>query len=209
MGGKPVPDNCTVCEPVPASSMIVSTAVCGEVSGGLKVTDTLQFLPGLRLLFLHDFLIANALDDTVSPEIFKIAPVFFLPSFLSVSDFGLLVFPTLVVAGKASPVPLMEMTGVGVGVGVRVVVAVCVAVAVAVGVGPPVDVEAAVLVGVAVAVDVALGVPVGVAVTVALAVAVGVDAVEVAVGVAFAVGVVARGLSYHRDAVGTRKIGGD
>jgi hypothetical protein len=119
--------------------MIVSTAVCGEVSGGLKVTDTLQFLPGLRL-FLHDFLIANALDDTVSPEIFKIAPVFFLPSFLSVSDFGLLV----------SPVPLMEMTGVDVGVGVDVrvivVVAVCVAVAVAVGVGPPVDVEMAVLV---------------------------------------------------------------
>src|ERR1700734_4041024 len=171
LGGRPVPDSCTVCEPVPASSMIVSTAVCGEVSGGLKVTDTLQFLPGLRLLFFHDFFIANALDDTVSPEIFKIAPVFFLPSFLSVSDFGLLVFPTLVVAGKASPVPLMEMTGVGVGVGVRVVVAVCVAVA--------------------------------------LAVAVGVDAVEVAVGVAVAVGVVARGLSYHRDAVGTRKIGGD
>jgi hypothetical protein len=115
----------------------------------LKVTDTLQFLPGLRL-FLHDFLIANALDDTVSPEIFKIAPVFFLPSFLSVSDFGLLVFPTLVVAGKASPVPLIEMTGVDVGVGVDVrvivVVAVCVAVAVAVGVGPPVDVEVAVLV---------------------------------------------------------------
>ena len=150
LGGRPVPDSCTVCEPVPASSMIVSTAVCGEVSGGLKVTDTLQFLPGLRLLFLHDFLIAYALDDTVSPEIFKIAPVFFLPSFLSVSDFGLLVFPTLVVAGKASPVPLMEMTGVDVGVGVDVrvivVVAVCVAVAVAVGVGPPVDVEMAVLV---------------------------------------------------------------
>jgi hypothetical protein len=37
---------------------------------------------------------------------------------------------------------------------------------------------------------------------------VGVDAVEVAVGVGVAVGVVARGLSYHRDAVVTRKIGG-
>jgi hypothetical protein len=152
---------------------------------------------------LHDFLIANAVDDTVSVVIFRIAPVFFWPSFLSVSDFALLVFPTLVVGGKASPALLMEMTGVdvGVGVGVRVIVgvfvAVCVAVAVAVGVGPPVDVEVAVLVGVAVAVAVAVGVLLGVAVAVAVAVAVGVDAVEVAVGVAVGVGVTARGLSYH------------
>jgi hypothetical protein len=190
LGALPVPDSCTVCEPLPALSKIVSTPVCVMVSGGLKVTDILQLLPGLRSLSLHDFLIANTFDDTVSDVMSRIAPVFLLPPFLNLSDFGLLVFPTVVVPGKSSVVVLIKMfgvdvgVGVGVGVGVRVgvIVAVLVAVTVAVGVGPPVAVEVAVRVGVAV--------------MVAVAVAVGV-AVAAVVGVAVAVGVAASGLSYH------------
>lgn len=140
----PVPDSCTICEPLPALSKIVSTPVCVMVSGGLKVTDISQLLPGLRSLSLHDFLIANTFDDTVSDVMSRIAPVFLLPPFLSLSDFGLLVFPTVVVPRKSSVVLLMRMFGVEVGVGVRVgvivavlvgvLVAVLVAVTVAVGV---------------------------------------------------------------------------
>ena len=55
----PVPESGIICGEFAALSKIISVAACGAVSGGLKVTDTLQVFPGLRV-FLHCDLIANA-----------------------------------------------------------------------------------------------------------------------------------------------------
>jgi len=169
LGGRPVPDSSTICGPPAALSMIVRVPVCGVVFGGLKVTDTLQLLPGLSF-FRHCDFIANAPGVTLSIWMVRGRPVFFLPRFLITSVFGLLVFPTVVfvpnasvgglrLGGKGAGVAVGVALGVAVAVAVAVRVAVAVAVAVRVGV-PDDAVAVAVEVAVAVAVDVTVGVAV-------------------------------------------------
>ena len=157
----PIPDSPTDCGEPLALSKIIRLPVSAVVSStGLKVTDTLQLLPGLSV-FLDRDLTANTDGDALSISTLTGTPVCLLPLFLMVTDLGLLVFPTVVLVPKLSEEGPTETipTGVGVAVGVWV------AVGVAVGVAP-------------------VAVAVGVAVRVALAVAVAVlDDVAVAVGV--------------------------
>jgi hypothetical protein len=63
--------------------MIVRVPTCGVVSVGLKVTTTLQLLPGLSF-FRHCDFIANAPGVTLSIWTVRGRPVFFLPTFLIV-----------------------------------------------------------------------------------------------------------------------------
>src|ERR1700684_703910 len=147
LGGAPVPDSSTICGPPAALSIIVRVPTCGVVSVGLKVTDTLQLLPGLSF-FRHCDFIAKAPGVTVSICTVRGRPVFFLPTFLITRVFGLLVFPTVVFVPNANTGGLRlggkgAAVAVGVALGVVVAVAVAVrvavAVAVAVGVGVPED----------------------------------------------------------------------
>jgi hypothetical protein len=140
-------------------SEIIKLPFRSVVSAGLKVTDTLQLLPGASVFWHSDFT-ENTDGDAPSISIVTAVPVFLLPLFLIVTDFELLVFPTVVLAPKSREEGLIVITPGGVGEGVGV----CVAVEVAVAVAP-----------VAVAVGVALRVAVGVAVL---------DPLEEAVGVA-------------------------
>ena len=119
-------------------SKIIRVAACGVVSGGLKVTDTLQLFPGLRV-FLHCDLIAKAPAVTVCIWIVSDGP-FFFAVFLIFSVLGLLVLPTGVVVPNASVGGITcggkgVADGVGVGVAVAVTVGVAVAVRVAVALG--------------------------------------------------------------------------
>jgi hypothetical protein len=186
-----------------ASSLIVKVPMCSEVSGGVKVTSTLQLLPGARALSHWD-LTANGAEVS-SPVTMTLILDFFGLVFLIVSFSGLLTLPSvvlvpklMVVGGLNDSVPSGVEVGVAVGVAVRVAVAVgvavavavLVAVAVAVGVVDPVEVAVAVAVLVAVAVAVGVDDPVEVAVAVAVLVAVAVAvAVEVAPGEPVAVAV--------------------
>ena len=178
----PVPESGIICGDPAALSKIIRVPACGVVSGGLKVTDTLQLFPGLRVLW-HCDLIANAPGVTLCIWMVSDGP-FFFAVFLIFSVFGLLVLPTGVVVPNDSVggitcggkgVAVAEGVGVGVAVVVEVGVGVLVEVAVAVRV--------AVAVGVAVCDDVEVAVAVALTVAVAVGVAVGVAAVEVAVGV--------------------------
>jgi len=116
----PVPDSATVCgEPV-ALSKIIRLPVSAVVSStGLKITETLQLLPGLSV-FLHCDFIANTDGDAVSIVTVTAKPVFLLPSFVILTDLDLLVFPTAVFVPKSTEVGLIDTipTGVGVAVGV-------------------------------------------------------------------------------------------
>ncbi len=177
---------------------MVNCPLCAVVSVGLKVTDTLQLLPGANVL-MHWLLAANG-AAAVSPVIDISSLDFFELSFLIVIFLALLTLPTSVLSPKFKESGLnvsVPTPGVGVAVGVEVAVAVAVAVGVAlVAVGVEVGVAVtvvvavavgvAVLLGVAVLVDVADPVDVGVDVGVAVDVAV---VVSVAVAVAVAVGV--------------------
>jgi hypothetical protein len=188
LGAFPIPERPRLCGDPAALSEILRVPVSAVVSStGLKVTETLQLLPG-RSVFSHCDFTANTDGDALSISTVTGIPVFLAPSFLIVTVSGLLVFPTLVFVPKFSEEGLIDTipTGVGVGVGVRVGVRVGVGVGVRVGVA--VAVGAAVAVRLAVAVAVAVVVAVAVFVGVAVAVEVGV-VVTVAVAVAVAVGV--------------------
>jgi len=167
----PVPVSGIDCGDPGALSKIISVDICGVVFGGVKVTDTLQLFPGLRVLLHCDFT-ANAPGVTLCITMVSDGP-FFFAVFLTFSVFALLVFPTGVVVPKARAGGL---TCGGEGIAVAVAVGVAVAVRVALGVG----------LVVAVAVGVGVRDEVADAVAVAVGVEVGVAAVDVAVGVAVA-----------------------
>ena len=197
----PVPESGTICGAPDALSLTINAPVCKVSSLGLKVTSTLQLLPGFKVL-AHCFATANGAPVVVSLVTTTSIPECFESVFLIVTSF-LLVLPILVLSPKLTGFGLNDSipkgvgvdVGVGLAVAVAVAVAVLVAVAVAVGV-PLVEVAVAVAVAVLVAVAVAVAVPlvevavaVAVAVLVAVAVAVGVPPVEVAVAVAVLVAV--------------------
>jgi len=145
----PVPERGTDCGEPLALSKIIRLPVCAVVSStGLKVTESLQLLPGLSA-FLHCDLTANTDGDAVAIVTVTGKPVFLVPSFLTVTVLGLLVFPTVVFVPKSTEDGLIDTipTGVGEAVGVAVIVGVAVGVApveVAVGVGEGVTVAVAV-----------------------------------------------------------------
>jgi len=119
-GAFPIPDNSTDCgEPV-ALLKIINMPVSAVVSStGLKVTETLQLLPGSSV-FLHCEFTANTDGNAVSIVTLTGKPVFLLPSFVILTDLDLLVFPTAVFVPKSTEVGLIDTipTGVGVAVGV-------------------------------------------------------------------------------------------
>jgi hypothetical protein len=123
LGAFPVPDSGTDCgEPV-TLSLISRFALCGVVSGGVKVTDTLQLLPGMSDVSAHSDDTANADGDgdTLSPSMLTARPVFLLPAFLIVTVLGLLVFPTVTLFPNASEAGLIvSFSEIGVGVAVAV-----------------------------------------------------------------------------------------
>jgi hypothetical protein len=150
----PVPDSPTVHGASVTLSKIFRLPLCGVVSVGLKVTDALQLLPGLRV-FSHIDFTPNTDGDALSSMMLTAKPVFLLPAFLIVTVLALLVIPTVVLLPNTSePGVIVSFSEIGAGVAVGVGVAVRVlVVAVAVGV--------AVAVRVAVAVAVAVGVGCG------------------------------------------------
>jgi hypothetical protein len=116
----PVPESGTDCgEPVALSKTIRLPVSAVVSSTGLKVTDTLQVLPGLSV-FLHCDLTAKTEGDALSDSMVTGNPVFLLPSFLMVTVLGLLVFPMVAFVPKFTEVGLIDTipTGVGVAVGV-------------------------------------------------------------------------------------------
>jgi hypothetical protein len=116
----PVPESGTDCgEPVALSKIIRLPVSVVVSSTGLKVTDTLQLLPGLSV-FLHCDFTANTDGDVLSISTVTGSPVFLLPSFLIVTDLDLLGFPTVVLSPKSTESGWIDTipTGVGVGVGV-------------------------------------------------------------------------------------------
>jgi len=181
-----------------ALSSIDSMPVTVSALAGVHVKAILQC----------DLAISVAGQSSVTPKILVAAAglsistdmpgCFRLPlGFLIVTNFGLLVVPTLTLPKFSLCGPTDSLTGTGVGVTVGVGVPVAVAVAVGVAVRDAVEVAVAVCVAVAVGVPVRVAVGVEVAVAVPVEVAVGVEVavavavrVEVAVGVAVAVAVV-------------------
>ena len=95
----PVPDSDTLCGEPTTSSSIIRLPFCGVVSVGLKVTDTLQLLPGFRVLSHCDFT-TNTDGDALSICILT-DKVFFLPAFLIFTVLAALVPPTIVVSPNA------------------------------------------------------------------------------------------------------------
>jgi len=90
------------------------------VSGGVKVTDTLQLLPGASV-FSHSDLTANTGGHAFQLSTLTARRIFFLPAFVIVTVLGALVFPTFTVFPNASEWGLMVSfaeVGVGVAVGV-------------------------------------------------------------------------------------------
>lgn len=89
-----MPDSETVCGAPIALSKIISVPVCDVVLVGLKVTDTLHFLPGASSSWHSDFT-TNTDGGAVSISMLTARPFFFLPTFLIVTVLGLLVVPTV------------------------------------------------------------------------------------------------------------------
>jgi hypothetical protein len=121
----PAPESPTDCGAPVTLSKISSSPLCLVVSVGLKVTDTLQLLPGASV-FWHCDLTANTGGDALSISILT-AKVFFLPAFLILTLLGLLVFPTAVLLPNPSERGLtisFWSIGSGVAVGVAVIVGV-------------------------------------------------------------------------------------
>src|SRR5208283_4003336 len=164
----PMPDRLTDCgEPV-ALSTIIRWPISAVVSSiGVKVTATLQLLPGASILSHRDFT-AKTAGVAVSISTLTAGPVFLWPLFLIVTSLALLGFPISFLSPKLSDEGLTDTVPTGVSVAVGVAVAVRVAVGVAVGVAVAVAVRVAV--AVAVAVGVATPDPVAVGVGVAVAV---------------------------------------
>src|SRR5271154_2879593 len=96
----PVPERLTLCGEVGASSTIVSVPSCEMVLVGLKFTDTLQLLPGLRT-FSHCDVIVNGGGDTLSIAILS-GMLRLRPELVIVTVWGLLVVPTLTRLPNAS-----------------------------------------------------------------------------------------------------------
>ena len=116
------------------SSKIIRVPVCAVVSGGVKVTDTLQLLPGSSVFAHSDFTVKTG-GSALSLWMLTATPDFLPPSFLIVTLLALLVLSTVVLVPNDSEPGLilsLPATGVGVGVGVA-------AVEVAVGVGVGVE----------------------------------------------------------------------
>ena len=141
----PVPDNETSCGAPDSSSLMVNCPLCGVVSAGLKITQTLQLLPGANDSMHSVVTEKGAAAD--SPVIDTLSADFLELPFLIVTTLALLTEPTTVDSPKLTElgeISNLASTGVGVAVGVAVLVAVAVAVAVgvalvavAVGVGVP------------------------------------------------------------------------
>ena len=93
-GGLPVPVSVIVCGVPTTLSKIISVPLCGVVFGGVKVTTTLQLLPGASVL-RHCDLTANG-GVAVSIWIIAERCELLLLAFLSEIFLGLLVFPTTV-----------------------------------------------------------------------------------------------------------------
>ena len=88
---------------------------------GVKVTDTLQLLPGSSV-FSHSDLTANG-GDALSLSILTARPVFFVPAFLIVTVLGALVVPTTTVFPNASELGLnvsFSEIAIGAGLDVRI-----------------------------------------------------------------------------------------
>jgi len=79
-------------------SKIMRVPVCRVVSAGVKVTDTLQLLPGASV-FSHADFTANTDGDALSIAMLTARPFLFLSTFLIVTVLGVLVVPTV------TPVP--------------------------------------------------------------------------------------------------------
>jgi hypothetical protein len=185
----PVPDSETDWGSPVTLSNIIRWPVCGIVSTGLKVTDTLQLLRGARVAS-HSDATVNTDGDALSVWMLTVRPFFFLPAFLILIVLAWLVVPNVTSSPNFSERGFIvsfssTRIGVAVAVGVGVVpVAVAVAVAVKLGVAVGVRVLDSVAVAVAVADGVAVKVGVPVIDAVAVAVAVGVDVpLAVVVGV--------------------------
>jgi len=116
----PVPDSETDCgEPITLST-IFRLPVCRVVFAGVKVTDTLQLLPGASVSS-HPDLTANTGGDALSLSMLTAKPFFFLPAFVIVTVLGALVVPTTTVFPNTSELGLIVSfaeIGVGVAVGV-------------------------------------------------------------------------------------------
>lgn len=90
------------------------------MSGGVKVTDTLQLFPGLRV-FLHSDFTSNADGNALSISILTATPDFLLPAFLIVTTLGLPVVPTVTLFPNPTARGLMvSFSAMGVGVAVAV-----------------------------------------------------------------------------------------
>ena len=111
-----MPDSPTDCgEPV-ALSKIIRLPVSSVVSSsGVKMTDTLHFLPGASVLSHCDFTVKTD-GDALSIVTLTGAPIFFLPLFLIVTCAALLGFPTAVFAPKLSDEGLIDSVPTGVAV---------------------------------------------------------------------------------------------
>src|SRR5271156_4645409 len=96
----PVPERLTLCGELGASSTIVRVPSCEMVLVGLKVTDTLQLLPGLRT-FSHCDFIANCCGDALSIAILS-GMLRLRPEFVIVTVLGLLVVATRTLLPNAS-----------------------------------------------------------------------------------------------------------
>src|SRR5208283_1927042 len=131
----PMPDRLTDCgEPV-ALSTIIRWPISAVVSSiGVKVTATLQLLPGASILSHRDFT-AKTAGVAVSISTLTAGPVFLWPLFLIVTSLALLGLPISFLSPKFSDEGLIDsVPGVAEAVGVAVRVAVAVAVAVGVAV---------------------------------------------------------------------------
>ena len=103
-------------------SEIFRLPLCSFVSGGVKVTDTLQLLPGLSVL--HSDVTVNTDGDALSLSMFTAKftakPVFLLPAFLIVTVLALLVFPTVTDPNASEAGLNVSFSEIGVGVAVGV-----------------------------------------------------------------------------------------
>ena len=117
-----MPDSGIICGAPIASSWTIKFPLCGVLSVGSKVTETLQVFPGANAL-MHWVLTANG-AEVVSPVIVTVIFELFELAFLIFTFLGLLILSTLVVLPKFSDLGenvSLPAPGVGVAVGVQLV----------------------------------------------------------------------------------------
>jgi hypothetical protein len=120
LGAFPIPDSPTDCgEPIALSKIIKLPVSAVVSSSGVKMTDTLHFLPGASVLSHCDFTVKTD-GDALSIVTVTAAPTFFLPLFLIVTCAALLGLPTAVFAPKFNDDGLIDSVPPGVGVAVGV-----------------------------------------------------------------------------------------